>query len=474
MDRSAAKAMPQDELIFRDGLGDRFLVRDTQRRPLHETLALRPELTGIPSFEFALNDRMTMLEKFEHGLFVPVRQLVRLPGHVTRLSLVSDHVQGTRLSDFLADREHTSKPLSTGTALHLVREILQAVSALHRQTAGLSHGALAPERILLVDGRIRVAEYTLGSAVEQLRYPPERYWKDLRVAVPPVAGGVRFDRRIDVAQIGMIAIALFASRPLRDSEHIGGVSDVLSSLAHSSGDQHKPLPAPVRGWLAKTLHMDPRRTFPAAMEAEEAFEEAMTEAGVSPAPNQQEFSGSRPRRARTTMTVTAPAPKTMPAAPPAPRPAATAKETMAPLAKPARKDSWDAPGVDARNLSYQAGTLAPTVKPPLFSPKVKGYFKLGLLGVLMAGVFSAAQYIPPPAKLFSTTGTLTVESKPQGVQLLVDGRPQGVTPLTLTLKAGTHEVELRNAGRARVFNVYVTKGDRISQYIEFPASRGRK
>jgi serine/threonine protein kinase len=473
MDRSAAKALPQDELIFHDGLGDRFLVRDTKRRPLHETLVIRAELTGIPSFEFALNDRLNVLEKFEHQAFVPVRQLVRLPGPITRLSLVSDYVPGTRLSDFLADHEHTANPLSTGTALFLIREILDAVSVLHRSPAGLSHGALAPERILLVDGKIRVADYTLGSAIEQLRYSPERYWKDLRVTVPPVAGGIRFDRRVDVAQIGMVAVALLSGRPLRDGEHLGCLSDVLAGLAHSFGGQQKPLPVPLRGWLAKALHMDMRRTFASAVEAEDALEEAMAESGVGPTPDMQDFSGARPRRVKTAIAVKAPVAKTASVAPPPPRPAAKPKQTMAPL-RAGQKDAWETPGVDTRDRSQHAGTLAPVVKPPRFSPQVRKYLKLGLLGVLMAGAFSVAQYVPPPAKLFSTTGTLTVESKPQGAQLLVDGKPQGVTPLTLTLKAGNHEVELRSAGRARVFNVYVTKGDRVSQYIEFPASRGRR
>jgi hypothetical protein len=40
MDRSAATAMRPDEVIFRDGFGDRVLVRDIKGRPLHETLVL--------------------------------------------------------------------------------------------------------------------------------------------------------------------------------------------------------------------------------------------------------------------------------------------------------------------------------------------------------------------------------------------------------------------------------------------------
>jgi hypothetical protein len=45
--------------------------------------------------------------------------------------------------------------------------------------------------------------------------------------------------------------------------------------------------------------------------------------------------------------------------------------------------------------------------------------------------------------------------------------------VTLKVNEGVHKVELRH-GTPRVFNVYVTKGDRVSQYIEFPPARARR
>ena len=451
MDRSAAKVMPTDEIIFHDGLGDRVLVRDTQGRPLHETLVLRAELTSVPSFEFTLNQRLTQLDKFEHSAFVPVRQLIRLPGQVPSVSLVSDYVPGMRLSDALANYEQGGKALSTGTALFFVREILGAVSILHRQSAEVAHGALAPERILIGDRKIRVTDYALGSAIEQLRYSSERYWKDLHVTLPPSAGGLRFDRRVDVAQVGMIAVALLASRPLRDGEHIGGLGDVLAGLTQFTDNEHKSLALPLRGWLVKALHMDLRRTFVTAVEAEHALEEAMAESGVRPTPSDADIAFMTPRRAgpAIVMKQQAPVTVTLPVAPRAP-----VKQTMAPPAK---------------GHTLYNGTVAQPSKLSRSGGRTKGMFRLGVLGVFMAAAFTAAQYIPPPAKLFSTTGTLVVETKPDGVELLVDGQKQGVTPLTLKLKAGRHEVELRGSGSPRVFNVFITKGDRVSQYIEFPA-----
>ena len=66
---------------------------------------------------------------------------------------------------------------------------------------------------------------------------------------------------------------------------------------------------------------------------------------------------------------------------------------------------------------------------------------------LMSGAFTAAQFIPAPEWMFANTGTLVVESNPQGVKVLVNGQPQGVTPLTLKVESGIHEVELHGPGK---------------------------
>jgi hypothetical protein len=106
---------------------------------------------------------------------------------------------------------------------------------------------------------------------------------------------------------------------------------------------------------------------------------------------------------------------------------------------------------------------------------VSGTFKTFLIAALtigvMTGAFTAAQFIPAPEWMFSQAGTLVIESNPQGVKVSVNGKSQGVTPLTLKVEAGIHEVELHGPGRPRIFKVHVTRGDRVAQYIEFPGRR---
>jgi hypothetical protein len=451
MDASNAKVMPAEELLFHDGFGDRLLIRDAYGKPEHESLLIRPELCAVPSFEFSLNQRLTQLEHFDHQAFVRVRRLVRVPGPLPRLSLIGDCAGGTRLSEVLAGMDHTSTAAAPGAVLFVAREILDAISALHRQNTDVAHGALAPERVIISD-RVRITDYVLGSAIEQLRFSPERYWKELRVAVPGSAGASRIDRRADVAQVGMIALALFAGRPLRDSEQMGHLGDTLNALG---------LPEGIKVWMLRMLHMDPRRAYVSAVEATQGLEEAVSESGVQPVPLVLNSLGIKTHRASSPAPVRPAPPK--PAAPPMALP----KKVVAP-----KKDPWNAHDVDDRRFGVRAqGITVETPRSSWLGKRAKMVLKIGALGVALAGAFTLAQFVPAPAMLFSRTGTLVVESNPSGATVIVDGQEQGRTPVTLELPNGKHEVELRGGSKPRVFNVFISSGARVSQYVELPQRR---
>ena len=89
-----------DAPLFADGLGERVLAADATTGELLQVLRLRPELTAVPSFEFALRERTARLMNFRHAYYARVRRVDRAAGR-RRLAIVSDHVEGTRLSDLL-------------------------------------------------------------------------------------------------------------------------------------------------------------------------------------------------------------------------------------------------------------------------------------------------------------------------------------------------------------------------------------
>ncbi|HEV3216594.1 MAG TPA: PEGA domain-containing protein [Vicinamibacterales bacterium] len=446
----STKAASPEEVLFRDGFGDRVLVRDDAGMPL-ESLLLRADLSAVPSFEFALNERMKQLEGFDHPSFLRVRGVVRAPGPLPRVSILSDYLPGVRLTEVLTAMEHQGAPRVAGAPLFLIQEILAAVAALHRENGDVSHGALAPDRVVIADGKVRITDYILGSALQQARFSSERYWKELRVAVPASAGAARFDKRLDVAQVGTIALALFAGRSLRDDEAMGGLEPLLMSLA---------LAQPLQTWLLRTLHMDPRRAYVSAAEAGAGLEAAMAEAGVTPSPLELRALGVR----RVTAAATAR---------PSGKAAAIVPANKADGRQPAKQDRWRQNTAAHTQTMYVPGTSVPAfVIPTRFSKAMKSVVTLGVVGAAIAVAFTGAQYVPVPASMFTRTGTLVIESKPQGVPLTVDGEPQGVTPVTLQLQSGRHEVELHGGGKPRIFNVFVSRGAHISQFIEMPA-RGR-
>lgn len=455
---------PSEEVLFRDGLGDRLLIRDHQGRPTHESLLIRSDLTSIPSFEFALNERIWLVERFDHPSFLTVRNIVRVPGRLTTISLLHDQVGGTRLSELLVRAQATGLPVAAA-AWFVLKEVLDGLAELHRQSGDLAHGALAPERIVLADGRVLIADYVFGSAIEQLRFTPERYWKELRVAASKAAGGVRLDRPADVAQAAMIAVAMLAGRPLRDTELPGGLGEVLTSIS---------MPQPLRVWLLRALHMDTRRVFVHAGEASRALDEALNEAGIRPRRKDVEpFGGGRPGAPMTRPPAAIGPPSSIgpppPISPTALLPPVVSAPRLAPLVtRPAaktRREAWPEQGVDSRLFAQQGHTMVR--RRTGVSEGFRKFIWGAALALLMACAFTAAQFVQPPEWLFSNTGTLVIESNPQGVTVNINGKAHGVTPLTLKVEAGIHEVELHGPGKPKIFKVHVTRGDRVAQFIEF-------
>ena len=68
-------------------------------------------------------------------------------------------------------------------------------------------------------------------------------------------------------------------------------------------------------------------------------------------------------------------------------------------------------------------------------------------------------------------GQATLDSNPAGAEVLVEGVIQGVTPLQLSLPAGTHEIEVRAEGVSRTISLPVEAGRLTAQYVELASPR---
>jgi PEGA domain-containing protein len=262
--------------LFSDGLGDRVVAVDAATGDLLQILRVRPQLLAVPSFEFALRERAARLANFRHAYYARVRRIDR---HPTGLAIVSDHVEGVRLSEILRVAQERGLQLDLNAALCLIRQLAPSVALLHENARDAAHGLIAPERLIVTPrARVVVVEHVLGSAVEQLQFNRERLWQELRVAVPASAGSVRFDHRADVTAIGLVALALVLGRPIAADEYPHRVPHLLNGArARSAGAPDQSLPDSLHNWIARALQLDVRQGFTSATDAQVALEDALAD-----------------------------------------------------------------------------------------------------------------------------------------------------------------------------------------------------
>jgi hypothetical protein len=265
--------------LFCDGLGERVVAADGATGELLQILRIRPALTAVPSFEFALRERAARLANFRHAYYARVRRIDRVQVPGPGLSIVSDHVEGTRLSDILRVAHERNLQLDINAAICLIRQLVPAVALLHENAREVAHGLIAPERLVVTPhARLVIVEHVLAAAVEQLQFSRERLWQELRISMPPSAGLPRFDHRADVTGVGLVALALILGRPLHSAEFPNHIPTLLNEARERTAlGEEQPLSQPLRDWLARALQLDTRRAFASAPEALTALEEIVAD-----------------------------------------------------------------------------------------------------------------------------------------------------------------------------------------------------
>ena len=477
----ASRIAPSVPIVFQDALGERRRLDGNGADPV-EVLCLRSELTAIPSFEFALRERTGRLAAFRHANYSRVRGVDRLNDPAATLAVVSDHTRGLRLSALLSEAGPRPITIDITVALHFVRQLVSAVAMLHESARDIAHGAIGPERLIVTpNARIVVVEYVLGAALEQLRFSRERYWRELRIALPSSPGLPRFDHRADVTQIGVVALSLILGRMLHEDEYIAHAADVVASaeaIAPKGGTE--PLPAGLRTWLSRALQLDARHSYASAPEARAELDKLLageqSDAPVSVtapvAPEPVTRSHENEPKETGYGSVAGPSPVASAALP-------EPSQVHRPELEHRPAESRDAvpdfiaedeivrdpePQVEAgpRSTAFRVSFAAG-------KPKMLVAAALGGIAILTMGVYGARRaFVAPVGAVAGATGTLSVTTTPAGAEVSVDGQKAGVTPLTLTLKPGPHTVELRGRGEPRTLPVTITAGTQVTQYIEMP------
>ena len=363
--------------LFADGLGERVVAADGATGELLQILRLRPALTAVPSFEFALRERAARLANFRHAYYARVRRIDRVQ-QAAGLAIVSDHVEGTRLSEILRVAHEKNLQLDINAAICLIRQLVPAVAMLHENARDAAHGLIAPERIIVTPHtRLVIVEHVLAAAIEQLQFGRERLWQDFRIAMPPSAGVPRFDHRADVTGVGLVALALVLGRPIGADEFPHAIPALLNEARERSPlGEEQPLSNALRTWLARALQVDVRRAFASAPEAMAALDEVVADDSVYvAAPVALETFLSRYIASLLEPAATAeplmavPPPATVPP-PVVPRAAAATAPPVQKAHEPVRADAAAPPAKDISDLisTQELEALSGTPSKPLFNP----------------------------------------------------------------------------------------------------------
>jgi hypothetical protein len=82
------------------------------------------------------------------------------------------------------------------------------------------------------------------------------------------------------------------------------------------------------------------------------------------------------------------------------------------------------------------------------------------------GAFTVVKAQFASASASGLQATLTVDSRPSGAEVEIDGRASGVTPMTIAVAPGAHTATLRATGAERTWRVEVAPGTHVVHYLE--------
>jgi hypothetical protein len=363
-----------------DGLGDRLLMFDNTTAPSWELLRFKPELARDPRFATALRHRIETLSTFQHPAFPVVRSIKEF-GQEEGLAVVSTYATGVRLSDAL------KKPRSLEFSVHLLRQLLPALAALHEHSDGIAHGAVTLDRVVLMgDGRLTIREHMVGSGIEALEFSAADLWSEFgiltplsRLVCPPL------DTGSDIAQLALVALSLMAGRRIVFDEYPHTIREPLERVVRLASLRH---------WFECALYLNDQG-FRSAREATEALLEVKHDV-------------PREEAARPVAPVV-PRPES---APPPPAPSQSEREhPLAPIgivAVPSKRRFGNA----IRWVAIAAGVVA----------------------IVEAGIIGGLLYTGSSATPTAATAPQAIASAPPQPQAAVSTEPAPVTPLALRVE----------------------------------------
>jgi hypothetical protein len=429
-----------------DGLGRRVAATDPATGVPIEQLELSTELVLHTAFATALADRVTRLAAVRHTSYVQVLRVDR-PA-IDRLVVVSSATPGRRLSDLLDASAQSGVRPDIEAVVALMRQLLPAAALFSKNNRQQALGTLGAGRLFIVPpARVVIADAAFGSAIEHLQLTRSEAWRRYQLAMPPTEGPVSASPRGDATALGVIALSMLLGRRLAVEEFPTGLTGLVNSARERHGDEDHALSNVFARWLRRALQLDDDG-FESPHAAQIAFEEvlASNRRYVTGTTALESWVDSLGRAVPLPAFALSPTSSTR-------EPAADARVSVDETAESDIDHAAEpTPGVEA-------GTRFLGMRPR---------WAAVFLGVLLLQASVIGWYWSrPPAGPVEGEGELVVTSRPSSAKVVVDGAERGVTPVTLTLSAGTHVVEVRAAtGEPRVIPLTIRANVQTAQYVE--------
>ena len=483
METAVGEPFAQAAQPFVDGFGERRVTIDIRGERL-DILRLKAALGGVPSFESALRERAGRIAGFRHESFSRVRA-IEIEKATGTLLVVSDHVRGVRLSTLLVAAEKRSVTMDLPAATRLIRQLVHAASAWREQMPDSVHGAIGPDRIMVTpDGRLVVVETVLGSALEQLRYSRQRYWEEFGVPLPATFT-LTVNSRADVLQVGAVALALLLGRRLTSSDQLDAIPPAFSDR----------VPSAVSLWISRAMQLEPVGSFTSVLDARAAMDQAFGEPDIVEeqdslllfmarclaldvdTPGAGDDETNLPREASDDLPDVDLGTRID-----ALRAFLARRSARPSLAEPEEADHPPSPSDPTDEFSPELPSApAPTPTATVHQERRR---TLGVIGAPLPAGWTRRLWLAAAAILTigvviavilfgrsrgPAMGRFSIDTRPAGIAITIDGMPRGVTPLTLDLPAGEHVVEVLTETEHRKIPVTIRGGSDSSQFLEMAA-----
>jgi serine/threonine protein kinase len=227
---------------------------------------LRPELAGAPDAAARLLSEARVSARVEHAAVARVERVELVDGLPV---LVMELVDGLDLAELGRRLALHRRRLGLDEAVHVARELLFGLEALHRaldddgRPLGLVHRDVAPSNVMVSrGGEVKLVDLGLARPGGPGSAPPGG---KLRYLAPEVARGGPATVAADLFGVGLVLWELLAGERVHEGLDLEALGDRVARGAVPPVEALRPdVPARLRGVLAAALAPDAHRRFASA------------------------------------------------------------------------------------------------------------------------------------------------------------------------------------------------------------------